>query len=525
MKKLIYITAAFLILISGAGCKKWLDVNTNPNAPQKVAANLYLAPILNNLILSQPTDGRYVGKYIQNWAQNATQDTWDRHGYLYTTADPAGEQWRAVYFLMGHNLIDMMRIAEEEQRWDLLGIGYILKAWGWQQLTDYHGEIILTQAFDLSRKTFDYDTQDVVYKEIERLINLGIDNLKRTDGAVSQSYLTNMDLVYQGDRTKWLKFAYGFKAMSLNHLSLKGTLYRPQEVIDNIDLAFLSNADDAKMTFLAAANATSSFWAPARDNLTLFRQTNFAVNLMNGTQFGGAVDPRLRRILWPSADGNVYGIDPTFGNGALLANQIPPNLWGSTTFGPTLPGNYIFTAKGPYPLMTYSQLQFIKAEAAFKLGRRDDALTAYKNGISSHIDFVNTANATAANPAVTQITAIEKSTFLASAAIPATGATLRLSDIMSQKYIAQYGWGLMETWTDLRRYHYMDTDPEVPAVKVFKGFTIPANDRLFPDNQFKPVYRVRPRYNSEWVWNLETLKKIGGDKLDYHTQIMWLFQP
>ena len=44
--------------------------------------------------------------------------------------------------------------------------------------------------------------------------------------------------------------------------------------------------------------------------------------------------------------------------------------------------------------MTYSQLQFVKAEAAFKMGDQATALTAYRNGISSHIDFVNARNPT-----------------------------------------------------------------------------------------------------------------------------------
>ena len=45
------------------------------------------------------------------------------------------------------------------------------------------------------------------------------------------------------------------------------------------------------------------------------------------------------------------------------------------------------------------------------------------------------------------------------------------------------------------------------------------------DNGGKPMQRVRPRYNSEYLWNLEALKKIGADKPDYHTVKMWFTQP
>jgi len=50
MKKIIYSAVTILILISSSGCKKWLDVNVNPNNPQVVAPNLYLGPMLTNFV-------------------------------------------------------------------------------------------------------------------------------------------------------------------------------------------------------------------------------------------------------------------------------------------------------------------------------------------------------------------------------------------------------------------------------------------------------------------------------------------
>ena len=102
------------------------------------------------------------------------------------SSDNGGEQWRDVYWTFGQNLIDMNAKAEAEQRWDLLGVGLILKAWGWQVLTDLHGEIIIKEAIDQSRTAFDYDTQDFAYQEVKRLLDSAIVLLQRTDGAVDQ---------------------------------------------------------------------------------------------------------------------------------------------------------------------------------------------------------------------------------------------------------------------------------------------------------------------------------------------------
>jgi hypothetical protein len=44
------------------------------------------------------------------------------------------------------------------------------------------------------------------------------------------------------------------------------------------------------------------------------------------------------------------------------------------------------------------------------------------------------------------------------------------------------------------------------------------------DNGGKSVQRLRPRYNSEYVWNRESLDRIGGNNPDYHTKEMWFSQ-
>jgi hypothetical protein len=162
-------------------------------------------------------------------------------------------------------------------------------------------------------------------------------------------------------------------------------------------------------------------------------------------------------------------------------------------------------------------LQFIKAEAAYKKGDLATARQAYLNGISSHIDFVNARNAETTNPNVTQISAADKAAFLANPAI--APATITLSHIMGQKFIAQFGWSFLESWMDQRRYHYTDMDP-VSGTQVFRGFALPKT--LYTDNNNKPVQRVRPRYNSDYVWNRNQLAKIGGLDLDYHTKLMWI---
>ena len=260
-KRYAAILALGALVTVAASCTDFLDVNTNPNAPQAVSANLYLPPMLHWMVTSPQFDGRFVGRYTQEWTLPGTSlGTWDRMGYD-PSSDNGGQQWRDVYWTLGQNLVDMNAKAEAEQRWDLLGVGYILKAWGWQSLTDLHGEIIVKEAIDQSKFSFNYDSQDFAYQEIQRLLTKAIELFSGTDGAVDAVYLGKTDKIYNGDRSKWLKFAYGILALNLNHYSNKAT-YKPADVIAAVDKSFTSNADDALLTYPNTNNDDINFLGP-----------------------------------------------------------------------------------------------------------------------------------------------------------------------------------------------------------------------------------------------------------------------
>jgi hypothetical protein len=94
---------------------------------------------------------------------------------------------------------------------------------------------------------------------------------------------------------------------------------------------------------------------------------------------------------------------------------------------------------------------------------------------------------------------------------------------MLQKYIALYGWGMNETWTDMRRYHYTDIEPGTTN-QVYADFTPPTGLDLYVNNKGNLVYRARPRYNSEYLYNVAELTRLGAMELDYHTKEQWFSQ-
>jgi hypothetical protein len=561
MRKILYTALMAASMLSFSSCESYLDVNTNPNGPdQMVMPHLYLSPILSELALGIQFDGRYLGKYIANWHGQAADVTWDRHGYA-PSSDAAGQIWRSTYYTSGLNLRDMIIKAEQEKKWDFVAIGYALQAFNWQLTTDYHGEIIMSQAFNPTKSAFDYDDQELVYSEVKRLAELSLTYFEKAKAEPHvNSRLAEGDLLFDGNVAKWEKFAYGILAINAHHLSNKSS-YNPAKVIEYVDKSLASNADDAAVRFAGAVSADANFWGPMRGNLTSpnVRQSKFIVGLMDGTnpvlrdatvnaQTGAVTpniidpvfagqhlkDPRLPIMLAPAADGQYRGVAYGGISEYTVTAQRPYNLYGTATdaSNTTAPGKYLFQNAARFPIMTYAQLQFIKAEAAYKMGSKTVALDAYNKGVNAHMDFVRAYSLTSERTVFDQ----RKTAYLANKKImPTNSAELTLSHIMLQKYVAQWAWGFVETWSDLRRYHYtgnetggsydeIDTDA---SDNVFRGFALPTDAGLqfYGSNSGKPAYRVRPRYNSEYIWNVEALKRVGGLEGNYHTKEMWFSKP
>ena len=507
MKIKIFISGFMIVLLLAlSACKDYLDVNFDPSNPQVAEGFAILPPIFSQMARGEVFDTRYIGQYIQNWASTAVNNTADLQGY-FPGSDAMGEKWRSHYWSIGKNIDLVVEQAKAKEQWDYVGAALAIRAWSWQTTTDYHGEMVLREAWEPNRYVFDYDSQEDIYKEVQRLCNEALEYLNRTDGNVSQASLGRGDIVYDGDRGKWIKFVYAVLALNAHHISNKAS-YDPNKVIEYCDKSLASNADNFAVPHVGTSSSDGNFLGPLRNNLRSYRQTTFIVNLLDGTTFDGVKDPRLPLMLSPSPDSIYRGVEPGKGdptNTTANTNTTRiPLLWGvspTVTNAAQIPGKYIFTDKADHLILTYWQIQFMKAEAAFLKGDKSLAYDAFKKGIIAHMDF-------------TKVAAADRDAYLASAAVAQTPDALTLSDIMLQKYIALWVHGALETWVDMRRYAY--------SSDVYTGFMLPAT--FYIDNGGKPAYRVRPRFNSEYVWNRASLEKIGGNNADYHTYPPWFVQ-
>lgn len=150
------------------------------------------------------------------------------------------------------------------------------------------------------------------------------------------------------------------------------------------------------------------------------------------------------------------------------------------------------------------------------------ARTAYMDGISLNFDMLST-DYNDAVPAARLITPAAKTAFLANPVVVPAAANLSLSHILLQKFIALYGFGSLETWVDMRRFHYTDLD-EKAGGQVYADLIVPSGIDLYINNAGKLTYRARPRYNSEYLYNVAELERLGALALDYNTKEQWFSQ-
>lgn len=553
IKKISLILCVFGIF---AGCKKFLDVNSDPTSPQEPDIASLMVPATAIMSKMMGVDPITVGQYIQNFSHITASENSDIHGGNAGGAAAIG-LWRSFYAQQGTSINLIIKKGVQEEKWDYVGAATALRAWGLLQSTNYFGEMPFDQAWDDTRYTFAYDNQQRLYSVIDSLCVVALNYLRRTDGAVNSVAMARGDQVYGGDRSKWIKFVYGIRARRWQHLTNKPD-YNADSVMFFVEQSFTSNADNFYIRHTATRNDDTNPFGAARDNLSVRRQSRFIVQLLDGTSFYGNTlpasrDPRIRGMLtvspdtstittnMPTANGGYRFLAPAVGDPNSAAAAVPNSqglptnplyrqrvstLYADSailnpainTFNASV-GKYIFRGTANFPIMTYHELQFIRAEAAFIKGNTSVAHTSYINGITSHFDFVDFFNSTS-NPGISPIVP-QRPAYLASAAVK-TPLTLTLTDIMLQKYIGSFGWNLIESWVDMRRYHYFDFDPAT-AAQVYRGYSITT---FSTNNQGpKPAQRYRPTNFSEFDWNFEELRKLGATNIDYHTYEMWFSKP
>jgi hypothetical protein len=566
------IVAGVLGAAAFSSCSKQIDeAYANPNAAVRQPVEQIFPSLIGSLTGSssaagsaygQCGDALLIGRYIQMWGSYVASSTDNFGGYydkmagVVGASDNMGSMWAAHYYGMGQNLNRVIEWGMEEQKWDFVGAAWALRAWTMLECTNQYGEMILKEAFNTSLQQFHYDSQEEIYDSVRTICRRAVAFLSMTGGGMDPTKFAASDFYFnKGSLDRWKKFTYGILARSFAYISNKAS-YSADTVIKYCNLSLSTNDDNATAKFQSTGiTGTSNYYGTARGNVnnstsgTAIRQTAFIADLMSGANtlaFPGVADPRAWYILRGNTNGTIKGYSPSWStaiNPVLTTPDLPESFVGTTyanvgytpaagvltTIGTA--GKYIFRDDAEFPIMTASEIAFLKAEALVRKGDYVGAKTAYVNGIGLNFDMLKTKY-NINIPAGKDITDPVRDAYLSNPVVvpvTPTAATMTLTKVMLQKYIALYAWGVHDTWADMRRFHYSDPDPAT-SQQVYAGFKVPSGvdlNSLTGNNNGKLVYRTRPRYNSEYLYNIPSLTAIGAYPVgnDYHTKECWFSKP
>jgi hypothetical protein len=460
MRKLFPFCLMVVCLIGMAGCRKnFAEINTNPNNPETVNPELLMVTIIRGLVNEMNNDAFSPGNIVAQYSAEIRDPSTDR----YEWTDDFGV-WDNGYSILT-NVQDLYDIATASNLNNYRGIALVLKSLIFARMTDCFGALPYSQALqarsDAPNYTPAYDSQQTVYQGM-------LNDLKTADTLFSANggYIRN-DILYNNDWTKWQKFANTLRMRLLLRESNKvDPSADMQEIVNNPTLypLFASNADNAALIYSAAPNISpitnqrSAFFLDRRLSRTL-------ASVMNATE-----DPRLPVYAQPSTNSVAAGNPQYVGvlNGST-DDSLSSNIDDSVSALGLIYYNGLDVAVPSQGLvMTYSELQFILAEAAQRGWITGDAKQYYEAGIGASVAYY---------ASVSGLPLTVTSQFLAQpgvAYVPARGLQL----IGTQRWIALF-FNDLQGWQEWKRTGYPAL---TPSLVNYNDNKIPVR-LLYPQDQ------------------------------------------
>jgi hypothetical protein len=424
-----FILFAFAI-IAFSSCKKYLDINENPNAGEEppisglLANTTYRTAVDNVFGISNYTS--YYVQYLASPNPGSATDTYD-------AVDPSGT-WDNFYNVLT-DLYDMRRFGAAKGLNAYVGVADILLALNINMASNAWGNIPYSNAFlGVENLTPVFDDQHALFDTCINLLDAGIAAMQQpdADGELDE----NADFIHAGSASAWIKTAHALKARMLNQIT-KTADYSADAVLAELAAAYTSNDDDAQVSIFEVRNP----WAQvAINNAGLDLDgwlSAYFVNATNGNTYN-VFDPRLPLITDKTKFGDYRGT--INGKGRIGTGTEQEECYLSV-------GGWYSDDNSPLEIITYAECKFIEAEAALRKSDKQAAYDAYMAGITANMQKMGVAD-----------TAIERYTTDPAVNVGSDNITLAL--IMKEKYVACFLSPV--TWDDMRRFDY-----------TYKNFTLP----------------------------------------------------
>jgi len=476
MRKVINIFLATVMTFALWSCSEDImdNINKDVNDPTVIASRLIVTDAMTSTAFS------VIGSDLAFYASVYMEHNVGVYGQFYNAEIRSGEptssttydnNWGTMYNTLYNLKVVIDKCSDggdEAGNYGTLGIAQILSAYNLATLTDLMGDVPWTEALKPGVIfTPKLDSQQDIYTAVFKFLDDALANL---DKVSVYPGLGTQDLIYGGNLTKWKKFAYGLKARYTMRLSLKTPNY--SDVITFANQSFASSAEQAQFNY--NGSTTKSPFA------VIFTDRNYygaSQSLHN--KLVDRSDPR---------DAKFFKAHPKSGSTAIVfaPNGTPTQVQDQYSI------SAISNITAPTYLLSYHEIQFLKAEAYARSGSLANADTSLRKAVTAAFGKVNIGLSSAT--ALTYFNTQVRPKFTANP----------LSEIMNQKYLGFFEEESVEAYNDYRRLKAMGNNVIILAN--------PKNASQFP---------LRFTYGAADVTTNKNVRDAYGDGTYVYIENVW----
>jgi hypothetical protein len=515
--KQIIVLVILVVFAVGACTKDFEELNTDPNNPTNVPAINIFSYVIEDAVDDWLGQGWVNHTYMANWSQQ-----WCKVQYIDEDRYQVRPENRNGFFEDPYmtELMDLKVILEktapggENENNPLYAAARIFRVWVFQQLTDLFGDIPYSQALQgdvAGSSVFPvYDSQQSIYEDM-------LDELEECNTILSSLTPPELnfgegDLLYGGDSKAWQKFGNSLYLRLLNrcHAVYSGADAKIAEILNNPAQYPImeSNDDNCKLDYpgvLPYRNGTFE---------TLYTRTDQAISQTMVNWLKVRNDPRLPIYAKPVAADTIIwtNVDPVFVQNPpaewrivddpKTANVIDsvmepapsPSYFGqqngaaaqpNLSFRSMLGTAIAYDPAAPLYLLTYDEVEFIKAEYYLRANNDAAAQTAYETGIDASMERWGAD--------------YDEATYLTDPLVAWNGSIAQKQKLIcEQHWAAIFGEGV-EAYAEVRRTGYPSRIFEYELEKtMYPGFGLPTRF-CYPINE--------ESYNPD---NLKAAKQAQG---------------
>jgi hypothetical protein len=382
---------------------------------------------------------------------------------------------------------------------DFWAIALIVKVEAMHRVTDKFGPIPYSQV-GKSLVATPYDSQQSVYNQFFLELDTAVNTLQTYVAAnPGKTPFQNYDLIYNGDYTKWIKFANSLRlrlAMHIVKADPATAKLQGEKALANTGGLMSSPSDDAAITVTTGTSDLYTIthdWGDNRLNATM------------GTYLTGYNDPRLSIYAAPATDAALGGKYTGIRIGTAIAAKDDYEGYASLNTSTT------FTPLKAEQIMCAAESWFLKAEAGLRgWTGAGDPQTNYEQGVQVSMQqwgasvggYLSDATSTQAAYADPK-NAANNSAAVSSITIKwDAGATneQKLERIMTQKWLAMFPEG-QEAWTEFRRTGYP---------KLFTVVNNKSNGTIDTQIQVRRLAYPQNEYSTNGAAVQAAVQSLGG---------------